>query len=165
MKKYVLIPLDESLSQDIEVPNACATPINTTSSSYKPDSSDSPIEKLSIDNILISIPKNVKHKAKAILTHIQNNSEKIDWNERGEILINNTKIDGSHIIDLIKCSLLPYKNLHPIGSREFHTSLKESNIPQTLIIQSGKGLPPPGIPIKNSINTKNSRLKWVWQKI
>lgn len=134
--------------------------------------------KLDANHILSSIPIKLKPKARAILLHIQHNSDKIDWNEKGEISLYNRKIEGSHIIDLIKCSLFPYKNVYPKGLESFLTALRDSNIPQTLLIQSGKGFnkPPPGIPgtppppsrgprtFDLAIRSKKG-VKWLWQKM
>ena len=138
--------------------SAAASAADTTSS-----------ERLETNDILISIPKNINRKAKGILNHIKQNSKKIDWNGKGEVIINGEKIEGSHIIDLIKCTLLPYKKVHPKGFNAFRAVLQDSNIPQTLIIQSGQGLfPPPGIPgtIKTpDIAKKGKKHKWLWQKM
>ena len=172
MKKYVLVPYDE---------------VNKT-----PNASSHP--KLSSDDIIASLPKNIKHKAIAILKHISQNSDYITWNEIGEVSINQNVIANSHIIDLIKCSLYPYKNINPPGLAQFNTALQESNIPQTLL-QKGAGLslvssdkkPPPGIPLKSRIastastasiastasthpNTRVTAKRqksqgWIWKKI
>ena len=141
MKKYVLVPYDE---------------VNKT-----PNTSSHP--KLSSDDIIASLPKNIKHKAIAILKHISQNSDYITWNEIGEVSINQNVIANSHIIDLIKCSLYPYKNINPPGLAQFNTALQESNIPQTLL-QKGAGLslvssvkkPPPGFPLISRVSSTAS---------
>lgn len=166
MKKFVLVPYDEL---------------------HKIPSIQSNSNKLSTDSILESIPKNSQHKAKAILNHI-NTSSSLNWNALGEISIDGQIIEKSHITDLIKCSLYPYKDLNPVGYNNFRLALQKSNIPQTLI-QQGKGLnfsqktstsniksppsiPPPGIPLKNSKISKTSTpsktsktSEWKWYKM
>jgi hypothetical protein len=108
-----------------------------------------------VDNILCTLPNNIKARARGILNHMKNND--IYWNVKGEIVINNTTIPNSHIIDLIKCSLYPYKSFTPIGLNQFQSALIDTNIPQTLL-QTGSGfikrLPPPGIPINQKISRK-----------
>ena len=96
----------------------------------------------------------------------------MDWNEKGEVIIEDECIDNSHITDLVKCTLYSYKNLNPKGYDQFQLALQKSNIPQSLV-QKGKGLtifghqndnskhlPPPGIPINQSKSQE-----WVWHVI
>lgn len=154
MKKFVLIPFDE------------IDKYNTKQ--------EKTMKRLNTENILISIPKNVKHKARAILDHIIE-GDVITWNEKGEISIEGNRIENSHITDLIKCSLYSYKNLDPKGYNQFHLALQKSNIPQSLIQQSGgsiprmqQNLPPPGIPVKHQSkrSVKQTAIKeWVWHPI
>ena len=146
MNKFVLVPFHEFKSI-----------IETGSNkALRPDN-------LAIESILLSFPKNIKHKARGILEHIMI-SKCLEWNEKGEISVNNEIISNSHITDLIKCSLYPYKNIKPEGFDQFLSALSSSNIPQTLI-QSGRGLPPPGIPSKTSKAKVNKDRKWSWHQM
>ena len=92
MNKYVLVPFHEFKNI-----------INSSNEDLAPN-------KLEPENILLSFPKNIMQKAKAILEHIMK-TKCLEWNEKGEISVNNTRISDSHITDLIKCSLYPYKNI------------------------------------------------------
>ena len=136
MKKYVLVSYDE---------------FHGTTNADKNQNKDF---------ILASIPKNIQTKARAILEHISKDSN-LDWNEKGELIINGEIINNSHITDLIKCALYSYKNFNPHGYDRFRTALQISNLPQSLL-QRGEGLPPPGIPDK-TINSNNQ--EWVWHQI
>lgn len=148
MKKYVLVPYDEYHNTRFE-------------------SQSKPL-RLNIETILSTIPKNIKHKAKAILDHIIN-SGSLDWNDKGEIIIDQSTLNNTHITDLIKSNFYTYKNFSPLGYSQFRSALEKSNLPQSLL-QRGEGLtskhteglPPPGVPLKEKEeNTKT----WVWHKM
>jgi hypothetical protein len=151
MKKYILVPHTEF--------NETAMPKGINVVSETKD------QKLDVENIISSIPKKFAYKARVILNHIIHNTNKITWNDKGEVIINEKLIPNSHIVDLIKCSLYTYKNCNPRGLKEFIHQLKDSNIPET-IIQSGSGnvIPPPGIPVLAKPK-KTSSLKWTWHKM
>jgi len=135
MKKYALVPIDESTNQV-------------------------PTKKLSTNQILDSLPKNIRNKVRAILNHINQNGDYIQWNEKGEITIDGESIPNSQIVDLIKCCFYPYKDFTPEGLEQFKVALSKINTPQTLI--GGGGLkhlqPPPGLPTKK-------RKQWVWHQM
>ena len=159
MKKYVLIPYKEV--------NPNSGVASATTEAAAPASHNVALSKLSSDSILISIPQNIKKKAQAILQHIEANNEYITWNKKGEVIIKQNLIPKSHIVDLIKCTLYSYKNIHPEGLHQFRQALLDSNIPQTLI-QKGSGInlsenkgksPPPGVPISKK------KKAWIWHKM
>lgn len=118
-------------------------------------------QSLSADSILIGIPKQGRRDAAAILHHIQN-SPGISWNLRGEIVLDGTPVENSHITDLLKYSLFHYKTWKPVGVEEFYHALADSNLPTGLIrSQSSRSLlekiktsQPPGI------RTKKTWLTW-----
>ncbi len=87
---------------------------------------------LSIDTILLGIPKIGRRDATAILHHIQNSSD-ISWNLRGELTLHGTAIPNTHIADLLKFSLFQYKSWKPTGLTEFYRALADSNLPAGLI--------------------------------
>ena len=90
--------------------------------------------QMKLDTILMAIPKNNQHKARALLMHIQSDKDKtLTWNERGEVCIRGQCIVGSHISDLVKDALYNYKNLTAIGCTEFYRILADMNIPIGLI--------------------------------
>lgn len=135
---------------------------------------------LTQEAILKAMPGNIKTKARGILNHLIKNN--FSWNSKGELIINQKPIENSHIIDLIKASLYPFKNFSPVGLRDFIDSLIATNIPPSFI-QRGGGLPPPGRPeisevprnlTRSGIKPKLSRSKkqigrktekWIWHKI
>ena len=107
---------------------------------------------LSIDTILLGIPKLGRRDATAILHHIQNSSD-ISWNSRGELTVHGTVVANSHIADLLKFSLFQYKSWKPAALTEFYRALADSNLPVGLIrnresrslLEKFKKPQPPGI--------------------
>ncbi len=148
VKKYKLIALntpDVDQENKTEVDKPVMSPSLTMSKS-----SESKQRKMSHDMILMSMPKALKYKAKALLNYLEDLSI-IDWDDQGQVLIDHDLIPQSHISDLIKCAIFPYKNFHPTGMTSFQAMLAQHNIPKSLLHQqSGSGLllPPPGIPLK-----------------
>ena len=147
MKKYILIPYDEYIEKkDVE---------------KETDKQDK--RKITKESMLVLLPKNYRHRASAILDHIEQQDD-IDWNDKGEIIIKGETIPYTHISDLLKKTLYSYKNFNPKGTEQFLEILKETNLPQSLL-QIGGGfplthkvhrIPPPGIPETAS---------WVWHSM
>jgi len=138
MKKYVLIPFDEYHGEKLPTKENLQ-------------------RKVSVESVVSLLPRNYQHKAKAILDHVENNND-LDWNEKGEIIIEGETIPNSHITDLIKRSLYSYKNFNPLGYDRFKTALQKSNLPQSLLQHGGgdsvtQRIPPPGLP---------SNTEWIW---
>ena len=86
--------------------------------------------KLSDTIILSHFSKAMQNKVKLLLRYIHENP-KLLWTQDGEIIINNETIENSHIIDLLKYSLIPYKNFKPIASELFLKQL--GNVPKSLL--------------------------------
>ena len=122
--------------------------------------------RLSRDHILKTMAKHIKHKAEAVLDHIDHHSDKINWSKTGELVLHGQKVPSSHIVDVLKGLLYNYKSFDPVGKEDFRTILLETNIPRSLINQQkGEGeqsRPPPGIPPKtNSKRDLTDRWKWI----
>lgn len=127
--------------------------------------------RLDEQTVLQPFGKNEMRAAKTILNYI---NTYLNWNQYGELIINNETIVGSHITDLIKDALARHKRKPPLGYLEFYTHLK--SLPSSLIynkdrlkhIRTGRGNetehivrqptsskthytvanpPPPGLPI------------------
>ena len=119
-----------------------------------------------IENVVSSFPKNLKSRARSLLTYI---SHSVTWNEKGDVRIEGVVIPGSNIVDLIKVQLKDYRDLHPIGLDKFSDILKDINVPLSLLsssrrVQMGQGIlpPPPGSPAKRKRNViPKQRAKWL----
>lgn len=166
VKKYKLVPIEHNKEdkQDETDHEQTLADINKLASSVIS-------RQLEDDIILMCIPKLMRYKAKALLNYLHAVSS-INWDERGQVIINHELIPHSHIADLIKSSLFPYKNFHPVGVSTFQTELAKNNIPKGLIHhyqhqQKGQGevLPPPGLPEEQpeslSIKPKKQAIKWL----
>lgn len=93
---------------------------------------DEPLQ-LSLDQVIDVIPKRWQHKARALLQMIQDH---VQWDSKGQLVINGEVIDGSHISDVVKHAIVPSfsKKEPPLGSGEFAAVLKETNAPKSLLI-------------------------------
>ena len=114
--------------------------------------------KLTVESILSHFSKQLQNKARLLLQYIETNPL-IDWSEHGELIIEGKQILDSHVIDILKYLLIPYKNFKPNGSEEIIKHL--ANVPKTLLkIEVKKRTkqetvePPPGEP-----DTKRIRLE------
>ena len=140
MKKYILTPIIQENKTD--------------------DASNG----ISVEDIVQCLPKSIKNKAKVLLDHLIRN-QAVHWNDKGEIsILEGANITGSHIVDLVKCSLLPYKSFIPAGYDQFQLALQETNIPKSILIQRGSGFPPPGQPVTKK-NRTLSEDRWQWHKM
>ena len=140
MKKHILIPyvkyqrlLQKSGQQNVE-PKVQETAQETAISAPHIDVTETEAEEVeNVDHIIDVIPKRAKGKARALLSVLKDH---IQWNERGEIIIDGAPIPNSHISDLIKYTVVRHfgKKQPPIGSDEFSQLLKVHNIPRSLIV-------------------------------
>ena len=119
--------------------------------------------RLSAQLILSPVSKTNKKKAEAMLSYID---DSMDWNDRGEIIVNGSVVHGSHVSDLLNHALVRSVHFHPTGCELFYTSLARAPLSlfhpcRRELIGNGKEswshtsqelkkrLPPPGIPVNN----------------
>ena len=172
MKKSVLIPFERYLHYKSLVNN------NTPPETQKEDESvknehhvvdtteDKPQtnqEKLGFEVILSHLPKRDRSKALSLLNVVEQNP-KLDWNNRGELLVNNSSIPYSHISDLIR-DALHNSRFEPVACKEFYSNLDNAPLslvsnPNRRILIGGKVLPPPGIPDKKPVPLNNWSGLW-----
>lgn len=94
------------------------------------ESTTSQIEPLySISRILDTIPKTYSKKGESLLHLISLSKNKIHWDEDGTVVIDNKKIVGSNILDLINDVLRPLKRDDPLGWKSFSSALYDIKIP------------------------------------
>ena len=123
-------------------------------------------QRTSRNSIVENIPSHYRNKALALLDHLDNNPEKIGWNDNGELIVNKKLIPNSIIIDIVRHLYISKKGYNPNGVKQFVSALQKSNVAQTLISnksiidqlnsiplaspksrkQTGKGRPPGKIP-------------------
>ena len=80
--------------------------------------------------ILSFVPKRYKNKADTLLRLVEKNSA-LDWNAKGQLLVNGKVIPYSHISDLVRDSVLPHNPFKPQGYKEFYKYLEK--VPRYLI--------------------------------
>lgn len=83
--------------------------------------------------ILSLIPKSYLQKGEMLLNLISLSKNTIDWDNEGTVIVNNEKILGSNIVDLINDSLRPLKRSDPIGWKKFAEALTSIKIPLSYI--------------------------------
>lgn len=83
--------------------------------------------------ILDLIPKTYAKKAVLLMNLLSSNENKIKWDNDGTVIIDNKKIDGSNIVDLVNDSLRPLKKSDPVGWETFAKALKDIRVPLTYI--------------------------------
>lgn len=83
--------------------------------------------------LLQFIPKSYKIKGELLLDFLSKNKDKICWNEKGTVFINNKEVYKSNIVDLLGDILRPLKNSSPHGWLEFATALSHMQVPISYI--------------------------------
>lgn len=83
--------------------------------------------------LLQLIPKSYKLKSELLIDVLLKNKDKIHWNDKGTVFINNKEVQKSNIVDLLNDVVRPLKNSSPHGWVEFTTALKDLHIPISYI--------------------------------
>ena len=82
--------------------------------------------------IIDSVPKLMRKKARRLLDKIRTGSG-VEWNDRGQLLINNAVVPGSNIVDLVNDVLRKRRHFEPVGWQPFGRGLKEMNVTMDLV--------------------------------
>ena len=69
------------------------------------------------------LPKLYKTGARQLLDKIKENSEVLNWNEKGQLLYENKPISRSHMVDLVNDMLRRRKGFEPVGWSVFARGL------------------------------------------
>lgn len=84
--------------------------------------------------ILNLIPKSYIKKGESLLDFLLTSQNKVQWSDDdGTVLVDNQKINGSNIVDLVNDSLRPLRRSDPIGWEKFAKALKDLKVPLTYI--------------------------------
>lgn len=82
------------------------------------------------------IPQNYRNRAQNLLTHIEDQTD-LNWNNKGELVVNGLPVIGSHIMDLVEDTVRSRPRgaaaIEPTGADVFQEGLRKSNVPQALI--------------------------------
>ncbi len=113
--------------------------MNTPNTLTKPQTPISPVssdtEKMKqLENRIVeSLPKTLQKKGEILLRYIEDVPD-LNWNDKGELIIKDQVVNGSHVSDLVHEILRSRKlGVEPKGWSEFSDALKKSNIPRDLI--------------------------------
>lgn len=79
------------------------------------------------------LPKSYRPKGELLVDLLLKNKDKIYWNEKGTVFINNKEIYKSNIVDLLGDIVRPLKNSSPNGWAEFALMLKDLKVPTRCI--------------------------------
>ena len=83
--------------------------------------------------VLETVPKRWKTHASKLLSHLKSNPN-VDWNAKGELVLNDAPIAKSHIVDLVNDLMRKRTTTSaPTGWIELAKVLKDSNVPHELI--------------------------------
>ena len=100
----------------------------------EPDSCEDAKESVDIESTIIDMfPKKLQSHASRLLNYIKTIPH-IRWSETGELMLKNTIIAKSHVIELISEMLRKGpSNAKPVGWKLFVEALRDYNIPRELI--------------------------------
>ena len=86
------------------------------------------------DLIQHALPGKVQCKAGGLLQYLkQYGGNTIKWNQRGQIIVNDKVIEGSHLIDLLRDAMYPKTVHRPIGYETFYQALRALDAPRSLV--------------------------------
>lgn len=122
--------------------------------------------KLAEGVITACLPKRNHFKARRLLDYI-NRQPHLDWNQAGNLIVDNQTVEYSHIVDLLHDALNSTRS-DPVGHDVFYQQLV--GVPQSLInnprrkslVGNGRRrrLPPPGLPSSQPIPLNAWRTQW-----
>ncbi len=84
-------------------------------------------------NIVETVSAQYKNKATALLRYLNQYTDNISWNRRGEVILNGKLISNTNLNDLIHDLYTSKSKTHPSGRDAFHEILNIINVPHTNI--------------------------------
>ncbi len=99
-----------------------------------PPPADLPIRE---QQLIGSLPFNVRRKGKMLLNHIKSDPDHFKWQKSGELVVDGTPVPASNITDLFHYATRDRKTAKsPAGFKEFKKLLDETNVPREALNQS-----------------------------
>ena len=121
---------------------------------------DDDVPQMHVDSIVASLPESLAYKSRLLLKFILGDAtDRLRWNDKGELKYDGNVIEGSSITELLKDSQRERRKT-PRGADLFYRGLKDINAPRYLITNRRRkdDLPhPPGIPDTD----KTLKKKWI----
>ena len=84
-------------------------------------------------DVLDTVPKTTKSRAKLILNKIKSNKDIMHWNDRGELIYHGKAVPSTHVVDLIRDVVKGRKSFDPYGWQYFARGLAKMNTPHDWI--------------------------------
>ena len=99
----------------------------------QPTAASKPLATTGADaDIVESVPKSLKSKADRLMKRLKNDPT-IQWNDRGELILEGAIIPGSNMMDLVHDVLIKRKLRDPVGWQPFVKHPKDINVPMELV--------------------------------
>ena len=89
-------------------------------------------EDSTIENTLTNMPKTTKEPARRLMNLLASQRGPLTWTPNGEVFIDNHKMHGTHISDLVHDVIRQSKTVNPNRQR-FLKVLASMNVPDNLI--------------------------------
>ena len=83
--------------------------------------------------IIESVPKVSRNKAKLLVNKLRQNQDIVYWNDRGELLYDGKPVSGTNIVDLVRDVMGQRKNFQPKHGKLFSKGLARINTPSDWI--------------------------------
>ena len=83
-------------------------------------------------DLIASMPKNYRSKAKLLMDHINRHPE-MAFTDKDELVYRGNTIEASNLFDLVNAYSRPASNAEPRGWKEFGQALLEQNVPRTAV--------------------------------
>ena len=83
--------------------------------------------------VMKSVPKLYKAGVRQLLDKIKEHGDVLNWTEKGELVYENKRITGSHVVDLVNDMLRHRKGFEPVGWSVFARGLARMNVPEHLV--------------------------------
>ena len=129
---------DQRKGQPLHVKLTTPKPVETR----KPEESSEETSKESsaeaettsaVEQEVKSVPKLYKTGARQLLDKIKENSDVLNWNDKGELVYENKPISGSHVVDLVNDILRHRKGFESVGWSVFARGLARMNVPENIV--------------------------------
>ena len=87
-------------------------------------------------DVIGGLPRQYRNKGHILLQHLKKNPH-IEWDERGQLIIDGRTVEHSNVTDLVHEFVRPLRNTPPsAGWRQFAQALHEANVPQEAIVNT-----------------------------
>ena len=89
--------------------------------------------QLSHANVVEPIPRTMRPRATALLSHLKAKPDVFTWDKTGQVKIEGETIPNSNISDLVSDAMRSRKDLNPTGAKKFFQALSKLNVPKDLV--------------------------------